>query len=252
MSGKTEAIFRGFVIILVLGLVSVSLFGLRIAYAQAGQVTLKPTDNTFAPSSESSNTTFTGANGLAVENYTLITPYTQFFFVAVTWLKFSLTLVPNGAVIDNVSLQLFAPVPSPSEPINVSAYYCPNNSWLESTLTYSNMPTYNATVIDSVSVYASNQWYNWSVIDAVANALNSSSKAVTIVLNSPTFSNSTIDAYFDSTESFTNGDYSPQLIIHWSSIIPEFPTFIYLPFFMMATLIGVTLYKKKAMLHKRL
>jgi hypothetical protein len=125
------------------------------------------------------------------------------------------------------------------------------------TLTYANMPSYNTTPLDTTlvttSVNSNGQWYNWSVTQAVENTLNSSSKEVTIVLSDSSITNSFISIFFASKEyNATPEDWSPKLTIYWSSVVPEFPTFIYLPFFMIATLTGVALYKKKAMPYKRL
>jgi len=57
-------------------------------------------------------------------------------------------------------------------------------------LTYSNMPSYDATSMDSVLVAASRQRYNWSVVDAVRNALNGNPKSVTMIMQEPTLHSS--------------------------------------------------------------
>jgi hypothetical protein len=166
-------------------------------------------------------------------------------------LKFDLSSVPNGAVIDEATLMLYAYLVG--ETFNVHAYSCSYNSWTELTLTYSNMPSYSTTSIDSILVATNNQWYNWSVFDAVTNALNSNSKAVTIVLSepSPHSSASSISFYSKEAPVFLGTGYSPKLTVHWSSVVAEFPTFLILPF-LMITIIAVVLYKKKAILDKRL
>jgi len=251
MSGKREAIFRGFAIILVLGLVSVSLFGLRIAYAQAGQITLKPTDDTYVDSS---------VPELNHGNLTYIDIYWYTFGELVHsfgWLKFNASAIPIGAVIDEATLQLYV-LPNVNAALNVSAYWSSDNSWTEMTLTYANMPSYNTTPLDTTlvttSVTSNGQCYNWSVVQAVENTLNSSSKEVTIVLSDSSMTNSLFDSILFASKEYnaTPEDWSPKLTVYWNSVVPEFPTFIYLPSFMIATLIGVALYKKKALLHRRL
>ena len=98
--------------------------------------------------------------------------------IETVWLKFSLPTIQDGAVIDTAILQLYA-YSVWYETFNINAYSSIDNSWKESTLTYSNMPNYNSTPLDSeiVTNHFSwenySQWYNWDVIDAIKNALNS-------------------------------------------------------------------------------
>jgi hypothetical protein len=96
----------------------------------------------------------------------------------------------------------------------------------------------------SVLVEANNQWYNWSVVDAVRTALNSTARTVTIVLYDPSPHGLISSISFNSKESSTSY-YAPALTVHWSGIVPEFPTFLALPFYIMATLIAVTACRKR-------
>jgi hypothetical protein len=250
MSWKTEGIFKGIVIFLVLGLISVSLFSMKLAYAQAGQVTLPPTDNV-SVSAANPNLNEGGMESLGVGNGTIGSPPLGYSTESLAWLKFNLSSVPDGAVIDGATLQLYSS--STYGTNNVNVYSCLDNSWTESTLTYASMPSFNTTSMDTVSVEASNQWYNWDVADVVTRSLNSNSELVTIVMGEPIVNNATSSVTFDSKEfPITYGNYSPSLTIYWNAVVPEFPTFIYLPFFMIATPIGVILYKRKAMQYKRL
>lgn len=234
-------IFREIVIVLVLSLVLVSSLNIKTVNAQPGQVMLKPSDDTFVDSSFQTST-FGGESILEIRNEYVYYAGQFYNIEEVVWLKFELSSVPKGAVIDMATLQLY---PSNVYGTNdVHAYSCTNDSWTESTLTYSNMPSYNTTSMDSVLVKVNNQWYNWSTVDAVKNALNNNPEAVTVVLREPSIQNSTVS--FESKEAPINlTDYSPKLTIHWSSIVPEFPTFLVLPFFMIATLLAVMIYKKR-------
>jgi len=243
MSEKRIDIFREIVIALVLSLVLVFSLSIETVNAQAGQVTLKPSDDTFV---DSSFQTLTFGGETILETLNEYHYYGgQFSEVEeVVWLKFELSSVPKGAVIDVATLQLY---PSNVYGTNdVHAHFCTNYSWTESSLTYSNMPSYNTTSMDSVLVTVNNQWYNWSTVDAVKNALNSNAEAVTVVLREPSIQNSLVS--FESKEAPINlTDYSPKLTIHWSNVVPEFPTFLILPFFMIATLLAVIIYRKKSM-----
>lgn len=249
MSEKRIHILRQIAIVLVLSLVLVSSVGIKTVNAQAGQETLKASDDTYVD--------FIYQNSNYGEQYYLQIQYSQdypllgaFWPRSIVWVKFNLSSVPDGAVVDIAALQLHTS--SVNVTYDVHAY-SGDSSWNESTLTYGNIPAFwNNTSMDSVSVTTNNQWYNWSVVDAVRNALNNNSTAVTIVLSAPLAVDSLSGIWFDSKENLINStDYSPKLTIHWSNTVPEFPTFICLPFFVLATLIGVTLYKKKAMQYRR-
>lgn len=251
MNAKREGIFKAIIILFVFGLVSASFFSVKTVYAQAGQVTLKTTDDNYVDSS---------VPELNHGNLTYIDIYWYTFGELVHsfgWLKFDASSVPNGAIIDDATLQLYA-LPFVNAAPNVSAYSSSDNSWTEMTLTYANMPSYNTTPLDTTlvttSVTSNGQWYNWSVAQAVENTLNSSSKEVTIVLSDSSITNSLFDTISFASKEYnaTPEDWSPKLTIYWNSVVPEFPTFIYLPFIMIATLIGVTLFEKIAMRYTRL
>jgi len=214
-----------------------------VVYAQSGQVTLKPTDDTYVDSSNP-NSNYGGQTYLEIEYSVLGSEPYQTIYKDLAWLKFGLSTIPNGAVIDEATLQLYAMIVG--ETFNVHAYSCSYDSWTELTLTYSNMPSYNATSIDTTIVATSNRWYNWSVVDAVRNALTGNFIAITTVLSESSPHSSLSDIWFYSKNApVIITDYSPILTIHWSSIVPEFPTFLLLPLFMIATLFGVIVYRKK-------
>jgi hypothetical protein len=233
----------------VLGLV-ILLFSLSAesVSAQAGEVTLKPIDDTYVDSSNPSS-------NYGEQNYLQITNYNSEVnsaYESIAWLKFNLSSVPDGAVIDGATLQLRTSnvtgfvisfnvnAYSGSDFLNVSAVV----SWTELTLTYSNMPSYNTTSMDSVLVATNNQWYNWSVVDAVRDALDSTARTVTLVLFDPSPHGLVSSISFNSKE-FNLSDYAPTLTVHWSDILPEFPTFLFLSFYIMATLIAVIAYRKR-------
>jgi hypothetical protein len=217
--------------------------------AQVGEVTLKPTDDTYVDSSNP-NSNFGGQNYLQITNFN---SEVNSAYESKVWLKFNLSSVPEEAVIDGATLQLRTSnvtgfmvssnvnVYSGFDLLNVSAVV----SWTELTLTYSNMPSYNMTSMDSVLVESNNQWYNWSVVDAVRDALNSTARTVTLVLFDPSPHGLISSISFNSKE-FNISDYAPALTVHWSGIVPEFPAFLVLPLYMMATLLAVIVYRKGA------
>lgn len=248
MSEERIRVFREIVIVVVLSLVLVSTLSIKAVNASSGQATLRPTDDTYADSSNPGSN-YGGLGYLQVMNYR--TTYSSDNMII--WLKFDLSSIPDGAVIDEATISLYASLVG--ETYNVQACSSSNNSWTELSLTYDNMPNYNTTSMDSVLVASANQWYNWTVVDAVGNALSGNPKSVTIVMQEPNPHSSVAWVWFDSKESkvYLNLgiDYRPELTIHWSSVVPEFPTFLLLPLFMTATLVGVTLYKKKVISYKK-
>jgi hypothetical protein len=66
MSEKRIYIFGEIVIVLVLGLLLVSSLSIKTVNAQAGQVTLKPTDDTYVESNNP-NSNYGGQNYLSIE-----------------------------------------------------------------------------------------------------------------------------------------------------------------------------------------
>jgi len=230
---------RDLIIVLVSSLVLVFSLSIKTVNAEAGQVTLKPSDDTYVDSTYP-DSNYGGQTHLEISNWNFLSNT----FESIVWLKFDLSTVPDGAVVDMATLQLYTSMVS--ETFNVHAYSCSDNSWTELSLTYSNMPSHNTTSMDSRLVATISQWYNWSVVDAVRNALNGNPKSVTIVMQEPALHSSATFAWFMSKESsayFT--DYSPKLTIHWSNVVPEFPTFLILPLFMIMTLLAVIVYRRK-------
>jgi len=159
-------------------------------------------------------------------------------YVYHTWLKFDLSSVPEGAVGVTAILELYECSWFISETHNVSAYLCLDNSWLEHGLKEINEPFYNRTSsLDSTLVYTSETWYSWNVADAIKNATS-----VTIVLEESWFHEGAEYVEFNSKETENN---IPKLTITWTAI-PEFPSLMILPLFMIATLLAVIVYKRKS------
>jgi hypothetical protein len=233
------------------GLLSlVMLFSLSVksVNAQVGEVTLKPSDDTYVDSSNP-NSNYGQQDYLQITNYD---SGINTVYESIAWLKFNLSSVPDGAIIDEATLQLrTSNVTGFIISFNVDAYSGSDFlnesaivSWTELTLTYSNMPNYNTTSMDSVLVAANNQWYNWSVVDAATDASNSATRTVTIVLFDPSPHGLVSSTSFNSKESSTS-DYAPVLDVHWSGVVPEFPSFLVLPLFIAGILLAVTVRKEK-------
>ena len=221
----------------------------NVVYASANQVMLKVTDDAYVDSSFPTSN-YGGQFDLEILNSLYGTAPHQFNFIDVAWLKFNLSSVPNGALIDTATLQLYAAVVG--ETYSVDAYSCSNNSWNELTLTYSNLPSYNTTLMDSELVSSAYEWYNWSVVDAVRSALNTNSTQLTLVLSEPTPHSSLNGVMFYSKEApVSTSDYSPELTVHWTAITPEYPTVLYIPMAIITTLVVTSLFYKRKRVRSR-
>lgn len=244
---------KGIALVLVLGLVLVSFSSVKTVDAQAGQTTLNPSDDTCV-NSDASSSNYGGQENLQIWNYQYTVSGQTYKSESIVWLKFNLSSVPSGAVIDEATLRLYTSLVD--ETFNVTACYCSDNSWTELGMTWDNMPTIGLIPVNSVLVATPYQWYNWNVSDAVKYAqVDNNLTAVTIALIEPNAHSTSSMLWFYSKEAPAYAPltpFTPNLTIHWSSVVPEFPTFFVLPFFMMAMLIPVVFYKKKTMPYKRL
>jgi hypothetical protein len=177
----------------------------------SNELNLSPSDDTYVTSRDPA-ANFGGTYAFEISNNTSVSTTWEI----VVWLKFNLSTVPKDASIVNASLQLYTY--TVSQTTNIQAYYCPNNSWSEWNLTYSNSPNYDTTPIDFETVAIPSQTYNWNVTQAVENAMHNNADAVTIVLGQQDQSTKISYVAFNSRDNlFSNSDYSPRLIIEYNS-----------------------------------
>lgn len=224
--------------IILVGLIVWPIAAISLVNAQAGEVTIPPTDDTYVASGNPASN-YGGASSLYVSKYQ---PY-EISYEERTWLKFNLSSVPDGAVVDSATLRLYCGWAT--ETYNVYAHSSEDTAWTELSLIWFDMPSYNATSLDVEQVATTGKWYNWSVTYAVQKAVNGihgGPDVVTIVLLETAFKGAVSSVAFHSKESYA---YPPELTVHWSGIVPELPSFLVLPLFMMATLAAVIAYKRK-------
>jgi len=100
------------------------------------------------------------------------------------------------------------------------------------------MPSYNVTPLDTVSLVDTSKWYSWNVLDAILQAVNNGSDVVTIVLQGDEEQKDISPIQFVSRDTAISKSLKPLLTIYYT-IIPEFPSFLILPLFMIATLLAV-------------
>ena len=210
---------------------------IQLVSAQEGEVTLNPTDDSYTNSS-SPGSNYGGQSWLEVQRYEFYEEIDE----EIAWLKFNLSDVPDGAVVDIATLELRCS--SVSETYTVSAHYCSDNSWNQLSLTYSNSPGFNATAMDTVAVASSFQWYSWDVGFAVRKGLNGiygGPDVVTIVLRETVNRGILSFVSFSSSEVFGG---EPELTIHWTHIVPEFSSPLTLSLFLVTLLIGALVFRK--------
>jgi hypothetical protein len=221
-------------LVVLIGILVLPIAFIQLITAQEGQVTLNPTDDTYVNSNTQSSN-YGGLSFMYISQYVFFdTPVQE-----LVWLKFNLSSVPDGAVVDTATLQVYASYLT--ETYTVDAHSSSNNSWTELTLSYSNMPSFNATSMDSKTLSTAPRYYDWSVLDAVRSAVGGSD-VVTIVLTEHLSHSSVSSVQFHSKENSLN---IPKLVVHWSDVIPEFTPPAILPLFMSVTLLAVIVYKRR-------
>jgi hypothetical protein len=232
MDGKTSLVIS----IILLGIIVLPVAVVPLVHAQEGEVTINPTADTFVDS-------VNDKTNHGEMQYMLVSRQTESMEDRI-WLKFNLSSVPDGAIVDMATLRLYC-INSGDPTYNVYAHSSSNISWTELGITWANMPSYNTTSMDMKQVATTYRWYNWSVTYAVQNAvdgIHGGPDAVTIVLLETTVRGYNV-VTFNSKEGPT---YSfPELTVHWSGIVPEFPSFLVLPLFMMTTLMTIIVLKRR-------
>jgi hypothetical protein len=204
------------------------------SYASAGQVEFIPSADTYTDVFDSMSN-FGGVNSLKIANC--------FDAMQEVWLKFNLSHIPDGAVIDNATLKAFPTVVTATH--EVSAYHCSDISWGEYTINYMNQPAIDV-ALDTTFIGMPNKWYSWNVTDAVRNASDgvfNASDVLTIVLKQTEWHTSFHQLQIVSKDTGTACRIT--LYVHWTDVVPEFPSFLILPLFTITTLLAVIVYRKK-------
>ena len=228
---------NAFVMSILLGVFIAQIAFIPLVNAQEGQVTINPTDDTYTDS-YNPDSNYGGQDTLEISRYEIYEIYEE-----IVWLKFNLSDVPDGAVVDVATLELYCIIAF--ETYNVYAHSCSDNSWTELTLTYSNMPSFNATSMDSTVVSTSTEWYSWNVIDAVRKAvdgIHGGPDVVTIVLLETSVRSSSAGVSFYSNSSML---FPPKLTVHWAEVIPEFPTWTSMLLILIVLTFAIAIYKRR-------
>lgn len=214
-------------------------------YAQADQVTIKPTDDTYT-NLQNPNSNYGGQTHIEF----IGSPSNK----STVFLKFSLSSIPIGAVIDNVKLQLYTTFVS--EPwYHIVVAYFTNNSWSESTLTDNGYHSLDGGIylegLSQLYVMWSNQLYSWDETTALNIPRTHNSTEITLVLLYSDFPNPPSSYVWFASKEYST-DYSPRLIVHWSGVVPEFSSWLILPLFVAVTLsISIVYFRKHKQVVKK-
>jgi len=196
------------------------------AHAQGGMVILNPTDDAYLDEIDT--------------NYGS-EPVLKVSLSYLSWLKFDISTVPEGAFGIKATLELYTTYMGVPEPRNVIACLNLNNTWSEDTITMGNAPWSGGEELDSDYVASDETWYEWDITEAVVNATANNTTAVTIELRHP-WGLMVPHMSFNSKEALKK---IPKLTVSWTDVIPEFPSVIILPLFMTATLIATIVQRRK-------
>lgn len=129
------------------------------------------------------------------------------------YVMFNLSEIPSDVEITDASLQLYNVDAFPSK-LNVSAHYCPDNTWNETEITWDNMPSFAPEPECSVQV-SKYGWYNWTVTDRVRSVVSNGDKFLTEVLKVDVVpSDGAFMAAFYSKDSQQGEEYGPRLTIN--------------------------------------
>jgi hypothetical protein len=154
-----------------------------------------------------------------------------------TYIKFDLSpYTPGIHNMSSATLRLYAwYVSGPTA--HVAVCDCSGVSWREFEITWQNAPSFILVACGTTTIAIEDSWYSWDVTDLVKNNLG---RNMTLVLTVTDVE----ESYSISYRSRQSSSNAPELLIEYS-IIPEFPSFLILPLFMIATLLAVIAYRRR-------
>ena len=189
-------------------LLAIGLVMIICLYAQA--VTLSPTDDAFVDETQTTTP-------LGDRDYLIIRRMSLTGFRLHTLIRFDLSSVPSGAMINSANLNLHYYLFGDSDPVGrpLQAHRI-TASWSEDTVTWNNQPGYDATPVASTPAPASYGWIQWDVRGDAQDFINGtySNYGWKVMDFAPT-NNSMI--YFRSKE-YADSNYAPYLEVEYGRI----------------------------------
>ena len=178
------------------------------------QVDIGPVADSYT-SSIYPNTNYGASEFLEIYYYAYGIPNQTFTQVAVTWLKFDLSVIPSNAAVDSAILRLHTTVFGPTATNKIGAFQCYNSNWQEMTISWNNTRVLElqTTGAPLSTLFVSNgDWdYDFDVTSAVK-----SQNVVTLVLKTLEPTSPMGKASFYSKEK-QETHYRPRLIVEYSS-----------------------------------
>jgi hypothetical protein len=135
--------------------------------------------------------------------YTLMGPSTK------AYIKFDLTTIPSGVTINSATLRLRCL--TASETIGVRLYYCSDDTWTETGITWNNAPS-KGELVGAVTV-SSTDWYSWDVTQIVNGAISKGKLSLELEMN---LDGITQYRYISTSFYSKEGSYSPRLEIAYT------------------------------------
>ena len=157
------------------------------------------------------------------------------------YLLFNLTSLTNdGFEMNSATLELQSAYSFYAPITQVGVHSCSNTQWSETEITWSNAPTFSSEPSDISAINHNEQigypkWHSWDVTKEVEN---SQGGYITLVLTVESEGDN-FATDFDSKENSN----PPKLLINYEAI-PEFPSWIILPLFLIATMSIIVIRKR--------
>lgn len=194
------------------------------ALADTGTLKIVVAEDTYVANATNADTNFDGIGSVVtgVANIGVTS-------AARGWFKFDLTHLPQEFSITRATFNtyLFSEYQSDDKPLGI--YYCNDDSWDSSVITWNNAPTFSATpsdVIDSPaspSMLEEDKWYTWEVTNDVRTSLSTGDMILTEVMKQVDESG-TEQTFKAWRESETLIDYCAVLEIEYTSPTTSNPT----------------------------
>jgi len=156
------------------------------------------------------NSNFGGNDYLELDSTYYYIGWTQYMGPSTkAYMKFDLTSIPSGVTINSAKLGLYCLIQS--ETREIRAYYCADNTWTETGITWKNAPS-KGTLIDTVTV-GSSGWHSWEATQIVTQAISKGKLSLVLEMN---LEGITQYRYIYMSFYSREGLYSPRLEINYT------------------------------------
>lgn len=129
------------------------------------------------------------------------------------WFRFNMT-IPNNVTIWYAVFSIYCNGGIyTDDPDPVKVHHCTNDTWVETTITHNNAPSYNATVETQTNYTAPLAgWYEFDILNLTSREYDDGNDTITIVLEND---GNYVDWYGHVTKEYTGTDYDPYLTVKY-------------------------------------